>query len=117
MATLNLPARHYRMYPQEGYLGHAERSMEIDTAAAAMLAVDVGGMGLASMADKENDVIDRHIVPAIAAARTVGLPIIYSNNSAPRIAIQHSQLGRIASRSFELDWEEWGKEANVDPRE
>ena len=117
MATLTLPARHYRMYPQEGYLGHDERSLEIDTAATALLAVDVGGMGLASMADKENDVIDQHIVPAIAAARTVGLPIIYSNNSAPRIAIQHSQLGRVARRSFELEWEEWGQEADVDPRE
>ncbi|MCE2519221.1 MAG: cysteine hydrolase [Alphaproteobacteria bacterium] len=66
---------------------------------------------------RQNDVIDQHIVPAIAAARTVGLPIIYSNNSAPRIAIHHSQLGRIARRSFELEWEQWGQEANVDPLE
>ena len=117
MATLTLPARHYRMYPQDKHLGHAERSLEIDTAATALLAVDVGGMGLASMADKENDVMVRHIVPAIAAARTIGLPIIYTNNSAPRIAIHRSQLGRIARRSFELEWEEWGQEANVDPRE
>ena len=117
MATLTLPTRHYRMYPQEKHLGHAERSLEIDTAATALLAVDVGGMGLESMAERENDVIVRHIVPAIAAARTVGLPIIYTNNSAPRIAIHRSELGRIARRSFELEWEEWGQEANVDPRE
>lgn len=48
MATLNITGRYYRLYPPDGFLGHAEQSLELDTAKTAFLVVDVYGLGFSS---------------------------------------------------------------------
>ena len=133
MSTLRITGRYYRLYPPEGFLGHAEQELALDIATTAFLVVDVYGLGfssddegtphnypsmsLAASFEKEKDIVVNHIRPALDAARRAGLPIIYVNNSAPRIAINQSELAKTARRSCDLDWEEWGSEDNVDPRE
>ncbi len=132
MPTLKLNGRYYRMYPPEQFLGHAEEALELDTARTALLIVDVYGLGFSpddgrpheypslsstASAAKEKEIVVDHIRPAIDAAREAGLPIIYLNNSAPRIAINNSELAKIARRCCDIDWEEWGSEDTVDPRE
>jgi len=129
---LKLNGRYYRMYPPEKFQGHAEEPLELDSSTTAFLVVDVYGLGfapdderpheypslsLAASADKEKGIVVDHIRPAMDAARRAGLPIIYLNNSAPRIAINHSELAKIARRCCDMDWEEWGSEDTIDPRE
>ena len=125
MPNLKLNGRYYRMYPTEKFLEHAEEPLELDTATTSFLIVDVYGLGFspndarpheypslssADSAGKEKDIVVNHIRPAMDAARNAGLPIIYLNNSAPRIAINHSELAKIARRCCDMDWEEWGSE-------
>ena len=132
MSALKLNARYYRMYPPEKFHGHAEEPLELDAATTAFLVVDVYGLGFspeddrphdypslssAASAAKEKEIVVDHIRPALDAARRAGLPIIYLNNSAPRIAINHSELAKIARRCCDMDWEEWASEDTVDPRE
>lgn len=105
--------------------------MELTTTA--FLVVDVYGLGfssnyegipheypsmsLAASTEKEKMIIVEHILPAIEAARRAGLKVIYLSNSAPRIAINQSQLAKVARRSSNLDWAKWGSEDTIDPRE
>ncbi|MDP6778212.1 MAG: isochorismatase family cysteine hydrolase [Candidatus Latescibacteria bacterium] len=133
MSTLKIKGRYYRLYPPEKYLGHAEETLELDTDSTAFLAVDVYGlgfspddhgeahpyptMGLPESFEVEKDIVVNHICPAMDAARRADLPVIYLNNSAPRIAINRSELAKTCLRSNGLDWEEWGSEDTVDPRE
>ena len=133
MPTLNLQGRYYRLYPPEKFLGHAEQPLSLDTTQTAFLVVDVYGLGFspddegkphdypalsaAASVSVEQDIVVNRIRPAIDAARRAGLPIIYVNNSAPRIAIDRSELAKITKRTSDLDWETWGAEDNVDPRE
>ena len=117
MSQLSFTGRYYRFYPQNKLLGHKEHLLNLDTTKTALLAVDVGGMGHEYLQEMESKVISESILPSITAARTCGIPVIYVNNSAPKIAIAHSELAKISKRSFDLDWEEWGSEDTVDPRE
>ncbi len=133
MAILKIKGRYYRLFPPEKFLGHAEEMLELDTETTAFLVVDVYGLGfspddegkpheypsmsLSASFETEKDIVVNHIRPAMDAARRAGLPVIYLNNSAPRIAINRSELARTAQRSCDLDWEAWGSEDRVDPRE
>ena len=117
MSQLSFTARYYRFFPLNQLLGHKEQILNLDKAATALLAVDVGGMGHEYLQGKESKVISESILPSMTAARKCEMPVIYVNNSAPKIAIAHSELAKICKRSFDLDWEEWGSEDTVDPRE
>jgi nicotinamidase-related amidase len=132
MSQLQLPGRFYRLYPPGGFLGHAEEPLALDAASTAFLVVDVYGLGFSpddesphaypSMSstaslETEKDIVVNRIRPALEAARRAGLPVIYLNNSAPRIAINRSELALTARRCCDMDWEEWGSEEGIDPRE
>lgn len=133
MAILKIQGRYYRLFPPEKFLGHAEETLELDTETTAFLVVDVYGLGfspddegkphgypslsLSASFETEKEIVVNHIRPAMDAARRAGLPVIYLNNSAPRIAINRSELARTAQRSCDLDWEAWGSEDGIDPRE
>jgi nicotinamidase-related amidase len=133
MATLNLTGRYYRLYPPEGFLGHAEQPLELEAAKTAFLVVDVYGLGfspddegkahdypslsLTATVEAEKDVVINHIRPALDAARRACLPVVYLNTSAPRIEMSRSELGKLTRRCCDLDWDEWGSEEGVDPRE
>ena len=133
MAKLCLSGRYYRAFPPERFLGHAEEHLPLETDRTAYLVVDVYGLGfspddegsphaypsmsLAASFEKEKDIVVNHIRPALDAARATGLHIVFLNNSAPRIAMNESELAKVAHRTCDLDWEEWGSEEGVDPRE
>ncbi|MBO68806.1 MAG: hypothetical protein CL398_10915 [Acidiferrobacteraceae bacterium] len=117
MPQLSFTARYFRFVPEGKSLGRKEHELNLDKAKTALLAVDVGGMGHEHMQEIEAKVVSESISPSINAARTCGIPVIYVNNSAPKIAIAHSELAKICKRSFDLNWEEWGSENTVDPKE
>ncbi len=132
MPHLNLTGRYYRLFPPEKFLGSAQESLSIDLAGTAFLAVDVYGLGfspedgeahayptmsLEASLEAERDIVVNHIRPAMDAARRIGIPVVYVNNSAPRIGINESEMGKLTKRSCDLEWDAWGSEDNVDPRE
>jgi len=57
------------------------------------------------------------IAQAQLAARGVGMPIVYANNSAPRVGIGHSEFGAHFRRSWGVDFDECFAEGGVDARE
>jgi nicotinamidase-related amidase len=131
MANLDLKARHYRIFPQRNFLGHLEEDISIDASRAAFVVVDVYGLGfspedgaphaLSSLSswtpEEEARVTIGKIKPALDAARSVGLPIIYVSNSAPRIALAESEFGKLLTRTGGMDIETLWTEDTVDPRE
>ena len=99
---MQIPVRHYRPYPPEAPLGHQQAVLAADPAHTAFLLVDVYlpalQVGLDTLSRADYDDKDRiarqHIAPALAAARRIGLPIVYAANSAPRIAVDRSTFGK-----------------------
>ncbi len=99
---LRIPIRRYRPIPPEAPAGHESGMLELDRARTAFMLVDVylppieTGLETLSRADYDDKQrIFRELVPpALAAARRIGLPIIYVANSAPRIALERSAFGR-----------------------
>jgi nicotinamidase-related amidase len=131
MRTLRLPLRHYRAYPQDRFLGHAVEDVDIDLDTSAFLVVDVYGLGLspedgepyprtaltAVTVEQEREVTVGRIKPALDAARSVALPVVYLSNSAPRIALDRSEFCRQIRRAFDVDLTVACAEDNVDPRQ
>ena len=132
MPILTLPARYFRLYPPEQFLGHATRQFEVDTAQAALLLVDVYGRGFDSngggpsswsglvsdrSARQEPEIVQRHIRPAVDAARSVGLPIVYAANSAPRVALERSAYEEMKRDTLQFDTASTYAEQGVDARE
>jgi nicotinamidase-related amidase len=117
---LLISGRYYRMYPPEGYLGHAEEALRLDLAETAFMLIDVYGLGYSpgepepvrpalfykgSTEVERRMMIDR-IKPALEEARRIGMPIIYLNNSNQMVATQRSEFGSILVRTHGLSVEE-----------
>ncbi len=131
MSRISLNVRYFRAYPQRNFLGHATETVEIDTATTAFVLVDVYGLGFSEdddtphdrssldswTVDQEKRVNVENIKPASDAARSIGFPIIYVSNSAPRIALSGSEFTKQLKRSIDFDWEECCAEEAVDPLE
>jgi nicotinamidase-related amidase len=131
MPSLNLNVRYYRAYPQSGFLGHKSEQVQIDMTRAAFVLVDVYGLGfseedeaphpipslLSWTVEEEREVTVGKIKPALDAARSVSLPIIYLCNSAPRIALGQSEFAKQIKRTSSMVFEEICAEDTVDPRE
>jgi ureidoacrylate peracid hydrolase len=132
MPTLTLPARYFRLYPPERFLGHATRQFEVDTTQAALLLVDVYGRGFDpeggdpsswsglvsdQSADREADIVCRHIRPAVDAARSLGLPVVYAANSAPAIGLERSAYEEMKRDTLQFDTATMYAEQGIDPRE
>jgi nicotinamidase-related amidase len=133
MPSINIDGRFYRMYPPEKFLGHDEKALVLDTAHTVFLLVDVYGlgadldkpgeksdwMGLAAdqNADPHDAIIVHKIRPALDAARRLNLPIIYTSNSAPRIALANSAYAEVKWNTLHLNKDELYAEDNIDPLE
>lgn len=129
--TLELNGRYYRWFPAERHLGHAEESLSLDVSRSALMAVDVYMPERADLAarpeetkplsDKDYevkyDIATRHIAPVLELARKIAMPVIYVNNSAPRIGLERSQLGKTLVRAQGFSIEQEFIEENIDPRE
>jgi nicotinamidase-related amidase len=132
MPVLNLQARYFRLYPPEQFLGHATRQFELESSQVAVLLVDVYGRGFDpdgggpstwsglvsdQSARNEPEIVRRHIRPAVDAARSLGLPIIYAANSAPRIALERSAYEEMKHDTLQFVTATMYSEQATDPRE
>jgi nicotinamidase-related amidase len=121
---LELPVRTYRPYPPENNPGHETGSLKLDPAHTAFLLVDVYlpprevGLETLSRADyvAKEQIFHQNIAPALAAAREVGMPVVYVANSAPRIALELSAFGRQLAAAG-TDFAREFAEEDVDPIE
>ena len=125
--ALQLTPRYYRWYPSEAHLGYAEETVDLGLDETAFLLVDVYCAGPQqplmerTIGDKYMqlwyDITVQNIAPALRAARAIGLPIIYVNNSAPRVALEHSAFAEKLRKSLGSDMTQDFSEPMVDPRE
>jgi nicotinamidase-related amidase len=117
---LRISGRYYRMFPPDAYLGHAEEMLGLAPDQTAFMLIDVYGLGYSpgepepkrpalfykGSTEVERRVMVDHIKPALEAARRIGLPIIYLNNSNQMVAMQHSEFGSLLVRTHGLTVEE-----------
>jgi len=133
--------RFFRLFPSDKYLGYGYEEYTADMDKSAFLVVDVYGLGhhpddplptwkegshdqrdrpaLAwkGSADHEAVIVKNALLPALNAAREIGLPVIYLNNSAPKIGLEYSEFGKVLRRQLNTDMERMFAEDNIDPRE
>jgi nicotinamidase-related amidase len=131
MTTVDLEARFYKLSPPGAFAGLQSLTLQVDLDRAALLAVDVYGLGFTPeegaarhhpSADDSSplpweDVATNAIQPALEAARRAGVPVIYAHNSGPRIELNRSQIGQTLNRTLDCDLEELFRESGVDDRE
>lgn len=117
---LTIAGRYYRMYPPEQYLGHAEELLHLNSAESAFLLIDVYGLGYSpgepeperpalfyrGSTEVERRAMVDHVKPALEAARSTGMPIVYVNNANQMVATQRSEFGSILVRTHGLTVEE-----------
>src|SRR5215467_14073828 len=119
MATVRLKGRYYKLSPPEGFDGLQPIDLAVDLSQAALLVVDVYGLGFTpeegaarhhpSFDDESGapweEIADKAIRPALEAARRAGIPVVYAHNSGPRIELNRSQLGQTLNRTLACDLE------------
>ena len=108
-------------------MGYVEEQVELDRGHTAFLIIDVYGKGLGGeepaagvpemyrkwVMENRRIVLDG-VIPAKAAARTVGLPIVYLTNHLSPAFNEHSQLRRIEMRVNGFDLlEAWREPSEV----
>jgi ureidoacrylate peracid hydrolase len=102
---MSLAGRYYRNYPLGAPLGHAEDLFELELDRTVFLIIDVYGHAF-------EDVVVEHIVPAKAAAKRAGLPVVYLTNYLSPALTQQSELRDISLRVDGVDLLETWKEPN-----
>jgi ureidoacrylate peracid hydrolase len=125
--SLELDLRYYRWYPPEKHLGYAVEPVCLDLAETAFLLVDVycpepehlflQGAISDRLRQLWYDISVERIAPALQAARSAGLPVIYVTNSGPRVALAQSEFADKLRKSLGFEMEEAFTEPMVDPRE
>jgi nicotinamidase-related amidase len=139
--SLKFKTRFYRLFPADGYLGYGHEDYEAQFDRTAFLVVDVYGLGLhpddpkpsyetddhlegarpalawLGSADHEERIARTALLPALEAAREIKMPIIYLNNSAPKIGLRFSEFGKLLKRQLNTDMELMFAEDEVDPKE
>jgi nicotinamidase-related amidase len=139
--TINLRTRYYRLYPSDGYLGYAHEDYQAEVHRSAFLVIDVYGLGFhpddpqpayrqdghdeqarpalawLGSAEHEDRIVKASLLPALEAARDIGMTVVYLNNSAPKIGLRFSEFGKVLQRQLNTDMERMFAEDNVDPKE
>jgi nicotinamidase-related amidase len=122
----DLPIRYHRFYPGDAPLGFFEQTTPMDPASTALLLVDVyHAAETLQSKDLVNihwdqafwRIIDQCLVPLVACARSINLPIIYVSNSSPRVEINRSPFGRRLNQSLGFDPTIDFREPDVNPLE
>ena len=120
--AIKCKTRFYRLFPSTGYLGYGFEDYEADYSRSAFLVIDVYGLGFhpddpvpaynkdghaagdrpalawLDSSAHEDRIIKTALLPALTAARNIGLPVIYLNNSAPKIGLKHSEFSKVLKR-------------------
>jgi nicotinamidase-related amidase len=123
--SIVLPARYYRMFPQEQPLGYATEDLELDLNETAFLLVDVYGKGFDPDSDlgdapsfyKKNvelnrDIVVNHIKPAKVAAKSIGVPVVYLCNYLAPSTTEHNEWRAMSMRTVGVDVLEAWQEPN-----
>lgn len=138
---LTLTTRYYRLFPSTGYLGYGYEDYKADYGRSAFLVIDVYGLGFhpddplpayskdghagaerpalawLDSSKHEERIIKTALLPALTAARDIKLPVIYLNNSAPKIGLAYSEFGKVLRRQLNTDMEHMFAEDEIDPKE
>ncbi|NPV41611.1 MAG: isochorismatase family protein [Anaerolineae bacterium] len=138
---LKVNTRYFQLFPSEKYNGYAYEEFEANLSESAFLVVDVYGLGhhpddplptwkveshdqrdrpaLAwkGSAEHEAYIVRDSLLPALNAARDLGMTVIYLNNSAPKIGLAESEFGKLLRRQLNTDMERMFAEDIVDPKE
>jgi nicotinamidase-related amidase len=139
--SIKCKTRFYRLFPSTGYLGYGFEDYEAEHSRSAFLVIDVYGLGFhpddplpaysqdghggaerpalawLDSAKHEERIIKTALFPALSAAREINLPVIYLNNSAPKIGLANSEFGKVLKRQLNTDMEHMFTEDEVDPKE
>jgi nicotinamidase-related amidase len=139
--SIKCKTRFYRLFPSTGYLGYGFEDYEADYDRSAFLVIDVYGLGFhpddpvpaynqdghagaerpalawLKSSEHEDRIIKTALFPALKAAREIKLPVIYLNNSAPKIGLRHSEFSKVLKRQLNTDMEHMFTEDEVDPKE
>ncbi len=138
---IHLNTRFYRLFPSTGYLGFGFEEYDADYERSAFLVIDVYGLGFhpddplpsyskdghasaerpalawLNSSIHEDRIIKTALLPALNAAREINMPVIYLNNSAPKIGLQHSEFSKVLKRQLNTDMEHMFAEDDIDPKE
>ena len=126
MPDFDLPVRYHRFYPGDAPMGFTPKTMPVRPAETALLLIDVYHAAekpeAAHLVNTTWDtawwrIVNENMVPLIACARQLGLPVVYTTNSSPRISIGQSAYGLRLRESLGFDPEVDFKENSVDPLE
>lgn len=139
--AIKVNTRYYRLFPSDEYLGYAYEEYDAEFERSAFLVVDVYGLGFhpddpvptyrqdehhaqdrpalawLGSAEHEDRIVKTALGPALEAAREIGMPVIYLNNSAPKIGLRHSEFGKVLQRQLNTDMERMFAEDDIDPKE
>jgi nicotinamidase-related amidase len=140
-AEICLNTRYYRLFPSTGYLGYGYEEYRAEYKRSAFMVIDVYGLGFhpddpvpafnkdghagqerpalawLESSRHEERIIKTALLPALTAARKINLPVIYLNNSAPKIGLRYSEFGKLLKRQLNTDMEKMFAEDEVDPKE
>jgi nicotinamidase-related amidase len=121
--SIRLSGRFYRTYPVGSPLGYAEEPLDLAIDRTVFLIVDVYGLGFGDEPPspvvppivqkwiRENrDLVVNRIVPAKAAARRRGVPVVYLTNHLSETLTRDSELSKVSLRSDGVDLREVWKE-------
>ena len=96
-SDMTIPARHYRLYDEnkpygcdEAEFGYVETTLTVPLEQAVLVLVDCWNTHYCpSWLARASDVMQEKIVPAVAAAREVGMPVVHA--PCPTVAQKHQQ--------------------------
>src|SRR5512138_182061 len=127
--SIKVNTRFYRLFPSTRYLGYGYEEYEAEHGRSAFLVIDVYGLGFhpddpvpayhqdghasaerpalawLKSSEHEDRIIKTALLPALTAARDINLPVIYLNNSAPKIGLAHSEFSKVLKRQLNTDME------------
>jgi len=125
MSRLILEGRYYHLLPVGRQRGYTLERLELPLAKTAFLPIDVYGRGYSEGEPRpereplwfpgsyelEREIIVDRIAPCLRAARQIGMPVIYVNNSNPLVRGDLSEFGAVLRRTHGLtDAEGWQTE-------
>jgi ureidoacrylate peracid hydrolase len=141
VTPIKCKTRYYRLFPATGFLGYGFEDYEAEYGRSAFLVVDVYGLGFhpddpipaftkdghaagdrpaltwLDSTKHEDRIVKTALLPALTAARKINLPVIYLNNSAPKIGLRYSEFGKVLKRQLNTDMERMFAENEIDPKE
>ena len=124
--VFELPVRYQRAFPAAAPHGETFRSIPLLSSETVLLLIDVyhaaekpQGKELVHNSWDEAfwKIVEQCMVPMIASARVLGLPVVYISNSSPRIEILHSSFGERLHDSLGFDPTLDFQEPDVNPLE